>query len=201
MQELLGSSLQRSLDLSVGLVLHDLLDQRVSLFLGPLGDDAAGLQDGRRGDGELIKAEADEDREAEAALAKDYTGVTVLVVDDTMLNLWLAERNLEKYGFSVKKAESGVEALEILEKAIPGEIDLILREGEELVFCEVKYRTSLAYGTPADAVDTRKRMRLRLTAEAYCQERNISDRPMRFDVVEILQMNGRRYIRTIRNAF
>ena len=73
-------------------------------------------------------AEADEDREAEAALAKDYTGVTVLVVDDTMLNLWLAERNLEKYGFSVKKAESGVEALEILEKAIPGEIDLILMD-------------------------------------------------------------------------
>ena len=73
-------------------------------------------------------AEADEDREAEAALAKDYTGVNVLVVDDTMLNLWLAERNLEKYGFSVKKAESGVEALEILEKAIPGEIDLILMD-------------------------------------------------------------------------
>ena len=95
----------------------------------------------------------------------------------------------------------GAELLERQYRSRFGEIDLILREGEELVFCEVKYRTSLAYGTPAEAVDTRKRMRLRLTAEAYCQERNVSDRPMRFDVVEILQMNGRRYIRTIRNAF
>ncbi len=95
----------------------------------------------------------------------------------------------------------GAELLERQYRSRYGEIDLILREGESLVFAEVKYRTSLAYGTPAEAVDARKRERLRLTAEAYCQEHRIAETPMRFDVVEILEEGGRRYIRVLRNAF
>ena len=46
------------------------------------------------------------------ALNKDYSGVTVLVVDDTDVNLVLAKSILSKYGFSLKLAESGIEALQ-----------------------------------------------------------------------------------------
>ena len=95
----------------------------------------------------------------------------------------------------------GCELLERQYRSRFGEIDLILREGEELVFAEVKSRTSLAYGTPAEAVDAHKRARLRLTAEAYCEQHGIADVPMRFDVVEILEQNGKRFIRVLRNAF
>lgn len=62
------------------------------------------------------------------ALEKDYSGVTVLVVDDTALNLKLADRVLGKSGFIVKLADSGVEALEILGSEEGASIELVLMD-------------------------------------------------------------------------
>ena len=67
-------------------------------------------------------------KDVEDALDKDYSGITVLVVDDTAINLKLAERVLGKFGFTVKKAESGVEAVQLLKDASPGEINLVLMD-------------------------------------------------------------------------
>ena len=50
-----------------------------------------------------------------------------------------------------------------------GEIDLVLQEDASLVFVEVRYRVSIAFGRPEETVDPRKQSRLRLAAEAFLQ--------------------------------
>ncbi|MBQ7678086.1 MAG: response regulator [Lachnospiraceae bacterium] len=68
------------------------------------------------------------DREKEDALKKNYAGTTLLVVDDTQINLMLADRVLRKYGFTMRLVESGIEALDMVKNAKPGDIDLILMD-------------------------------------------------------------------------
>ena len=79
-----------------------------------------------------------------------------------------------------------------------GEIDIIARDGEYLVFVEVKYRRDEKQGNPAEAVDLRKQQHIRHAAEYYLYKNRVSDTmPCRFDVVAIL---GDR-ITLIRDAF
>jgi len=82
-----------------------------------------------------------------------------------------------------------------------GEIDIIAREGEVLVFCEVKMRTSDRYGAPEYGVNRRKQAQVRKIAEAYLYEHEIRDQICRFDVVAIEVKGGRTEIRYLRNAF
>ena len=70
-----------------------------------------------------------------------------------------------------------------------GEIDLILEDGDFLVFAEVKLRKSDAYGTPAAFVTPRKQARIRKTALIYLQQ-HPTDKQPRFDVVEIYAPRG-----------
>ena len=68
-----------------------------------------------------------------------------------------------------------------------GEIDLVAREGNVLVFCEVKYRKNTRLGYPVEAVSSQKLMRMRKTAEYYCIRYRIPvNLPKRFDVISIL---------------
>lgn len=66
-----------------------------------------------------------------------------------------------------------------------GEIDLVMEEGEEIVFVEVKARRSIRFGEPEDSVTPAKQRQLRKVAEGYLFERGIEGRPCRFDVVAI----------------
>lgn len=66
-----------------------------------------------------------------------------------------------------------------------GEIDLILMDGDYLVFCEVKLRTDSRFGTGREAVDSRKQARIRLAAQAYLIQVGTPNARCRFDVVEI----------------
>ena len=68
-----------------------------------------------------------------------------------------------------------------------GEIDLVLRDGPVLVVCEVKTRTSLAYGTPHEAVDDRKLARLRRLALAWLRAHHVRSREVRVDLVAVLR--------------
>ncbi len=70
-----------------------------------------------------------------------------------------------------------------------GEIDLILEDGDFLVFAEVKLRRSARFGTPAEAVTSAKQTRLRSTALLYLQAHETARQP-RFDVVEIYAPQG-----------
>ncbi len=83
-----------------------------------------------------------------------------------------------------------------------GEIDLIFRDEDCLVFVEVKTRSSEEWARPAAAVNARKRRLLSLTAEDYL--RALADRRVkwRFDVVEVLLTDGQvREVRHLRHVF
>ena len=68
-----------------------------------------------------------------------------------------------------------------------GEIDLIVRRGREFVFCEVKARTTTAFGAPAEAVGRAKQVRLRRLAARWIQEAApVRPTGVRFDVVSVL---------------
>jgi putative endonuclease len=66
-----------------------------------------------------------------------------------------------------------------------GEIDLIVRRGSLLVFCEVKTRSNMTRGLPSEAVDRRKQARLRRLAGRWLAERRPRARDLRFDVVAV----------------
>jgi putative endonuclease len=83
-----------------------------------------------------------------------------------------------------------------------GEIDLILRDGADLVFCEVKTRRTAAFGPPAAAVDHRKVRRLRHLAARFLTDEGVRTESIRFDVVEVLpQRRGATRLVHIRDAF
>ena len=68
-----------------------------------------------------------------------------------------------------------------------GEIDLIAKDGNTLVFCEVKYRKDEKVGRPEDAVSSIKLRRMQQTAQYYCIRYKVPDTmPKRFDVISIL---------------
>lgn len=65
-----------------------------------------------------------------------------------------------------------------------GELDLVMADGETLVFVEVRERASLRFGGAAASIDARKRQRLQRAAERYLQQRaGARPPPCRFDVV------------------
>jgi putative endonuclease len=83
-----------------------------------------------------------------------------------------------------------------------GEIDLVFRDGDCLVFVEVKTRSSEDWVRPAAAVDARKRRRLTLAALDYLKRLGHPPIRMRFDIVEVLLQDDRpRAVRHLPNAF
>jgi putative endonuclease len=72
-----------------------------------------------------------------------------------------------------------------------GELDLVVRDGDELVFVEVKTRTSTAFGHPAEAVTARKVARLRRLAAAWLAAHEVRADRVRIDVVAVLSEPGR----------
>ena len=64
-----------------------------------------------------------------------------------------------------------------------GEIDIIAKDGETIVFAEVKTRLSKEYGTPSEFVDFRKQEKIMQTALYYLGN---DDTDMRFDVIEVM---------------
>ena len=67
-----------------------------------------------------------------------------------------------------------------------GEIDIIVRDRDALVFVEVRTRTSEEFQTPLASVDARKREHIERTARAYLRTRHIPECPCRYDVVEVI---------------
>jgi putative endonuclease len=83
-----------------------------------------------------------------------------------------------------------------------GEADVVADHGEDLVFVEVKTRTSLQHGLPREAVRWAKQHRLETAALHYCHAQEIEDRPIRFDIVEVVLLNGEiAVVELIANAF
>ena len=71
-------------------------------------------------------------------------------------------------------------------KSYVGEIDIIAFKDKTICFIEVKYRETLAFGYPREAVTKEKQQKIKRTAEYYLMKNNIEDVNIRFDVVEIV---------------
>ncbi len=67
-----------------------------------------------------------------------------------------------------------------------GEIDIIAEKKKQIVFIEVKARSSCEFGRPCEAVTPYKQNKIRRAALVYLQERKNSERDIRFDVIEVL---------------
>jgi putative endonuclease len=79
----------------------------------------------------------------------------------------------------------GYEILETNFRSREGEIDIIARKGEFLVFVEVRTRRSSSFGTPEESVTPQKKERLITLAQAYMEGRDDLPASWRIDVVAI----------------
>lgn len=95
--------------------------------------------------------------------------------------------------------KKGAKILEKNYKIKSGEIDIIAKLDNELVFIEVKSRSNLNYGYPAEAVNYKKIKKILNVAKYYLLINNLQNVPIRFDVLEIY-FNERK-INHIINAF
>lgn len=105
----------------------------------------------------------------------------------------LAAQYLEKQGLTI---------LERNYQCRLGEIDIIAKNSEFVIFIEVKYRKNNRYGEPFAFVDTKKQRRLIMTALHYNQCKGLNEKhPMRFDVISIQAQNTQFDIQWLKNAF
>ena len=83
-----------------------------------------------------------------------------------------------------------------------GELDMVMEDGETLVFVEVRYRRNSQFGSGAESVDRHKQQRLISSAAYYLQKNHqYSNRPTRFDVVSISMEANKPAIDWIQDAF
>lgn len=86
--------------------------------------------------------------------------------------------------------ERGMTILDRNWRCSHGELDLVARDGECLVFCEVKTRRDTSFGDPVEAVGWRKAARLRRLAAAWLASHDQSAPVVRIDVLGILVRRG-----------
>jgi len=97
--------------------------------------------------------------------------------------------------------EQGYEILARNYRYGKGEVDIIARDGEELVFIEVKTRTNEEYGHPIYALTPSKQKQIIKIARSFLYERDITNMLVRFDVITIEWMHGKEAIEHLKNAF
>ena len=96
---------------------------------------------------------------------------------------------------------NGYQILETNFRCPLGEIDIIARDHQEIVFVEVKTRKSHALGYPEQAVGIQKQKKLSQLALWYLQAKKMSDKKARFDVVAVTLAVQANEINLIKNAF
>jgi putative endonuclease len=82
-----------------------------------------------------------------------------------------------------------------------GEVDLVVQDGNTVVFCEVKTRRTDRWGLPAEAVDPRKQARLRRLAGEWLSTRRPGPVQVRFDVVSVIVAGDEMEITHLIDAF
>ncbi len=82
-----------------------------------------------------------------------------------------------------------------------GEIDLVMRDNDYLVFVEVRYRKNQNYGGAIESVDRFKQAKLRRSAESYLLKSKNHDCPCRFDILCITGNLNKPELDWIKNAF
>ena len=113
-----------------------------------------------------------------------------------------------EFGLAGEKAaerflkKAGMKCLLRRFKTTSGELDLVMREKDTIVFVEVKTRRDRRWAEPEDAVTTVKCRRMLAAARWLIQRKRWHDRPLRFDVVSVvIQENQPPDVRHFREAF
>jgi putative endonuclease len=96
---------------------------------------------------------------------------------------------------------NGYKILERNFRSVIGEIDIIAKDGEVLVFIEVKTKSNFDFGLPQEMVTNKKQHKLIKVAYSYLKEKSLENIPWRIDVVAITKdKDGRNSIELIKNA-
>ncbi len=82
-----------------------------------------------------------------------------------------------------------------------GEIDIVARDGRDLVFIEVKSRRGNQYGHPEDSVTPAKQNQIKKVAEGYLHKHDIQNTPVRFDVLSIEFLDNKVDVTHFKDAF
>jgi len=116
-----------------------------------------------------------------------------------------AKDGVGKYGERIAIRHLEAAGLEILAsnwRCSDGEIDVVARERDVLVICEVKTRSGTGFGLPAEAITRRKADRLRRLAYRWLQEHPAGGVDVRFDVVSVVcPPKGAAVVEHLRAAF
>jgi len=97
---------------------------------------------------------------------------------------------------------SGLQLLEQNYRCFHGEIDLVMRDQEDIVFIEVRSRKRMDYGYPAETVNKSKQRKIIKTATHFLQKAGWLYRVnSRFDVIALLFIDGKWQLDWIKNAF
>lgn len=97
---------------------------------------------------------------------------------------------LGEYGEQVAVTHLQAAGLAVLERnwrCEAGEIDIVARDGDVLVVCEVKTRSGTGYGSPLEGVTAAKAARLRRLAARWVVEHGVHPAEIRIDLVGVLQ--------------
>lgn len=85
--------------------------------------------------------------------------------------------------------DKGFEIIESNYRIKTGEIDIISKTDDEIIFIEVKSRSNIRYGYPVEAVNYKKIKKIINTAKHYILVNNLHNKKIRFDVIEIYLNN------------
>ncbi|MEW6067790.1 MAG: YraN family protein [Nitrospirota bacterium] len=104
--------------------------------------------------------------------------------------------------FAVKfLKEKGYKIIRRNYRSTIGEIDIIAKDGDTIVFIEVKTRTNISFGYPFEAINTKKRQKLKNLALLYLKQQK-EEFSVRFDIVSIFCAdNGKNKVEHIKDAF
>ena len=96
--------------------------------------------------------------------------------------------------------DNNYQILEVNYKNKIGEIDIIAKDKNYIVFIEVKTRTSGMFGDPLEAINQKKQLKIRQVATIYLIKNKLMNSPCRFDAISILG-NENPEIRHVKDAF
>jgi putative endonuclease len=104
----------------------------------------------------------------------------------------LAVRRLKKAGYKIIATNYRTRL---------GEIDIIAKEKDTIVFVEVKSRSSVHFGSPKWAITPQKKKKISMVALHYLKATNQSSARARFDVVAVVSNRDKPQVDIIKNAF
>ena len=104
----------------------------------------------------------------------------------------LAAKFLEDHGYKIVARNYKIRS---------AEIDIVVEKDMTIIFVEVKTRSNVRHGLPAEAVDIRKQKRIIEAASVFLQDEKYFDYSCRFDVIEVYSTGENFKIRHIENAF